>query len=121
MCYHLLLWELCLYTLFTTSTGESPIHLKKPPLFKICVMSQRGILYERLESLDRSHQGHLSTITKLCNALDESVKDFGNVKVRTQQTQLNTALEQYCACCEKYDDLLDTSCEKYQSVLRVTD
>ncbi|XP_068712758.1 uncharacterized protein [Montipora foliosa] len=81
-------------------------------------MSQRGILYERLESLDRSRRGHLSTITKVCNALDESVKDFGNVvKVRTQQIQLNTAWEQYCACCDKYDDLLDTSCEKYQSVL----
>ena len=74
-------------------------------------MSQRGILYERLESLDRSRRGHLSTITKVCNALEESVK------VRTQQIQLNTAWEQYCACCDKYDDLLDTSCEKYQSVL----
>ena len=92
--------------------------LEEPPSFKICVMSQRGILYERLESLDRSRRGHLSTITKVCNALDESVKDFGNVvKVRTQQIQLNTAWEQYCACCDKYDDLLDTSCEKYQSVL----
>ena len=81
-------------------------------------MSQRGILYERLESLDRSRRGHLSTITKVCNALDESVKDFGNVvKVRTQQIQLNAAWEQYCACCDKYDNLLDTSCEKYQSVL----
>ena len=39
---------------------------------------------------------------------------FGNVvKVRTQLTQLNTALEPYC---DKYD-LLDTSCEQYQSVL----
>jgi len=81
-------------------------------------MSQRGILYERLESLDRSRRGHLSNITKVCNALDESVQDFGNVvKVQTQQTQLNTAWEQYCACCDKYDDLLDNSCEKYQSVL----
>ena len=36
-------------------------------------MSQRGILYERLESLDRSRRGHLSTITKVCNALDERI------------------------------------------------
>ena len=79
-------------------------------------MSQSGILYERLESLDRSLRGCLSTISKVCNALDETVKDFGNVvKVRTQQKQLNTAWEQYCACCDKYNDLLDTSCEKYQS------
>jgi len=81
-------------------------------------MSQRGIHYERSESLDRSRRGHLSNITKVCNALDESVKDFGNVvKVRTQQTQFNTAWEQYCACCDKYYDLLDNFCEKYQSVL----
>ena len=79
MCYRLLLWNLCLFTLITTSTGESPIHQRKPPSFKICVMSQRRILYERLESLDRSRRGHLSTITKVCNVLDESVKDFGNV------------------------------------------
>ena len=114
MTYRLFLWDLCL---FTNLTGESPIHQKKPPLFKIClVMSQSGILYERLESLDRSLRGCLSTISKVCNALDETVKDFGNVvKVRTQQKQLNTAWEQYCACCDKYNDLLDTSCEKYQS------
>ena len=69
-------------------------------------------LCQRLESLDRSRRGHLSNITKVCNALDESVKDFGNVvKVRTRQTQLNTA---FCVCCDNYDDLLDTSCEKYQ-------
>ena len=82
-------------------------------------MPQRGILYERLESLNRSRRGHLSTITKVCNALDESVKDFEHVvKVRTQQKQLNTAWGQYCACCDKTDDvLLDTSCEKYQSIL----
>ena len=81
-------------------------------------MSQSGILYERLEWLERSRRGHLSTITKVCNALDETVKDFGNVvKVRTEQKQLNAAWEQYCACCDKYNDLLDTSCEKYQSVL----
>ena len=54
----------------------------------------------------------------MCNSLDESLKDFGNVvKVRTQQTQLNTAWEQYCAYSDKYDDLLDTSREKYQNVL----
>ena len=83
MTYRLLLWDLCLFTLFTISTAESPIHRKKPPSFKICVMSQSGILYERLKSLDRSRRGHLSNITKVCNALDESVKDFGNVvKVR---------------------------------------
>ena len=101
--------------LFTNSTGESPIHRKKPPSFKICVMSQRGILYERLDLLDRSCRGHLSNITKVCYVLDESVKDFGNVvKVRAQQKQLNTVWEQYCACCHKYNDLLDTSCEKYE-------
>jgi len=118
MSYRLLLWKLCLFALFTASTGESPIHQRKPPSFKICVVSQRGILYERLESLDRSRRGHLSNITKVCNALDESVEDFGNaVKVRTHQTQPNTAWKQYCTCCDKYDDLLDNSCEKYQSVL----
>ena len=68
--------------------------------------------------MERSHRGHLSTITKACNALDETVKDFGNVvKVRTEQKQLNATWEQYCASCDKYNDLLDTSCEKYQSVL----
>ena len=119
MCYRLLLWNLCLFTLLTNLTGQSPIHRKKPLPFKIFrVMSQSGIFYERLESLERSRRGHLSTITKVCNALDETVKDFGNVvKVRTEQKQLNTAWEQYCACCDKYNDLLDTSCEKYQSVL----
>ena len=42
-------------------------------------------------------------------------KRHANLKSRiyTQLTQLNTALEQYC---DKYE-LLDTSCEKYQSVL----
>ena len=70
------------------------------------VMSQSGILYERLDSLERSRRGHLSTITKVCNALDETVKDFGNVvKVRTEQKQLNTAWEQYCACCDKFNKL----------------
>ena len=105
--------------LLANLTGESPIHRKKPLSFTMCrVMSQSGILYERLESLERSRRGHLSTITKVCNALNETVKDFGNVvKVRTEQKQLNTAWEQYCACCDKYNDLLDTSCEKYQSVL----
>lgn len=81
-------------------------------------MSQAGILYERFESLERSRRGYLSSITRVCNTLDESLKDFCNVvKVRTEQKQLNTALEQYCACCDKYANLLDTSCEKYQSVL----
>ena len=81
-------------------------------------MSQSGILYERLESLERSRRGHLASITRVCNKLDESLKDFSNVvKVRTLQTQLNTAWEQYCACCDKYANLLDTACEKYQSVL----
>ena len=85
MSYRLLLWNLCLFTLFTSLTGQSPIHRRKPLPFKICsVMSQSGILYERLESLERSRRGHLSTITKVCNALDETVNDFGNVvKVRT--------------------------------------
>ena len=105
--------------LFTNLTGQSPIHRRKPLPFNICrVMSQSGNLYKRLESLERSHCGHLSTITKACNVLDETVKDFGNVvKVRTEQKQLNATWEQYCACCDKYNDLLDTSCEKYQSVL----
>ena len=50
--------------------------------------------------------------------LDESLKDFSNiVKVRIQQTQLNSALEQYCACCDKYANLVDTACENYKSVL----
>ena len=81
-------------------------------------MTQRGILLERLGELDRSRRGHLSNITKLCNQLDESLKDFSQVvKVRTQQTNLNSAWDQYCACCDKYSDLLDTSCEKYQGVL----
>ena len=81
-------------------------------------MTQVGILLERLEALERSRIGHLSTITKWCNQLDESLKDFSNiVKVRTQQTNLNAAWEQYCACCDKFADLLDTSCEKHQDVL----
>ncbi|KAJ7391260.1 hypothetical protein OS493_019391 [Desmophyllum pertusum] len=80
--------------------------------------TQQGILNERLESLDRSRRGHLSSITRLCNELDESLKDFSNVvKVRTKQTQLNTSWEQYCDCCDKYADLLDTACEKYKRVL----
>ena len=81
-------------------------------------MSQSGVLYERLESLERSRRGHLASITKECNELDESLKDFSNVvKVRTLQTQLNTAWEQYCVCCDKCANLLDSACEKYQSVL----
>ncbi|XP_074612863.1 uncharacterized protein LOC141870281 [Acropora palmata] len=81
-------------------------------------MSQSGILYERLELLQRSRGGHLASITRVCNERDESLKDFSNVvRVRTLQTQVNTAWEQYCACCDKYDNLLDTACEKYQSVL----
>ena len=59
MSYLLLLWNLCLFTLFTSLTGQSPIHRRKPLPFKICrVMSQSGILYERLESLERSRRGH---------------------------------------------------------------
>ena len=55
-------------------------------------MSESGILYERLELLERSRRGHLASITRVCNELDESLKDFSNVvKVRTLQTQLNTA------------------------------
>lgn len=81
-------------------------------------MSQHGILYERLESLDRSRRGHLPSITRVCNALDEDLKDFSNVvMVRTQQTQLNTAWEQYSSCCDKYANLLDSTCEKYQGVM----
>ena len=80
-------------------------------------MTQQGILYERLEALDRSRRGHLSVISRVCSELDECLKDFSNlVKVRSRQIQLNAAWEQYCACCDKYADLLDTSCEKYQRV-----
>ena len=81
-------------------------------------MTQRGILLERLEVLDRSRRGYLSNITKLCHQLDENLGDFSNVvKIRTVQTSLNSAWEQYCVCVEKYGDLLDTSCERYQRVL----
>ena len=81
-------------------------------------MTQEGILYERLEKLERSRRGHLSTITRLCNEIDENLNDFSNVvKVRAEQFQLNKAWEQYCVCCDKYADLLDDSCEKYQRVL----
>ena len=46
-------------------------------------MSQKGILNERLERLHRSRSGHSSTITRLCDELDESLKDFSNVvKIR---------------------------------------
>ena len=80
-------------------------------------MTQEGILYERLEKLERSRKGYLSTITRLCNEIDENLNDFSNVvKVRTEQSQLNKAWEQYCVCCDKYADLLDDSCEKYQRV-----
>ena len=56
-------------------------------------MSQSGILYERLESLESSRRGHLAFITRVCNELDESLKDFSNVvKVRTRHTRgSNTA------------------------------
>ena len=68
-------------------------------------MTEEGILCEALESLERSRRGYLSNITKVCNELDESLKDFSNVvKVRTQQTRLNAAWEQYCICCDKYAD-----------------
>ena len=81
-------------------------------------MTQRGILLERLEVLDRSRGRYLSNITKLCHQLDKNLGDFSNVvKIRTLQTSLNSAREQYCAGVEKYADLLDTSCEKYQRVL----
>lgn len=43
------------------------------------MMTQRGILLERLEVLDRSRRGYLSNITKLCHQLDENHGDFGNV------------------------------------------
>ena len=80
-------------------------------------MTQRGIVLERLEVLDRSRRGYLSNITKLCHQLDENLGDFSNVvKIRTVQTSLNSAWEQYCVCVEKYGDLLDTSCERYQRV-----
>ena len=39
------------------------------------------------------------------------------MKVRAEQSQLNKAWEQYCVCRDKYADLLDDSCEKYQRVL----
>ena len=42
-------------------------------------MSQKGILNGSLERLDRSRRGHSSTITRLCNELHESLKDFSNV------------------------------------------
>ena len=81
-------------------------------------MTQRGILLKRLEVLDRSRRGYLSNITKLCHQLDENLGDFNNVvKIRTVQTSLNSAWEQYYVCVEKYGDLLDTSCERYQRVL----
>jgi len=55
-------------------------------------MSQSGILYERLELLQRSRGGHLASITRVCNERDESLKDFSNVvRVQTLQTQVNTA------------------------------
>lgn len=77
-------------------------------------MSQRRILYGRLESLERSRKGHLLSVTKACNALDKSLEDFGNViKVRIQQTQVNNAFLSML----RYDDLLDASCKKYWSVL----
>ena len=43
------------------------------------MMTQRGILLEHLEVLDRSRRGYLSNITKLCHQLDENLGDFGNV------------------------------------------
>ena len=62
-----------------------------------------------------SKWGYLSNITKLCHQLDENLGEFGHVvKIRTS---LNSSREQYCVCVEKYGDLLDTSCERYQRVL----
>ena len=53
-------------------------------------MTEEGILYKTFESLESSRRGYLSNITRLCNELDESLKDFSNVvKVKTQQTRLN--------------------------------
>ena len=83
-------------------------HQQIPPC-SIRVMMQQGILYKRLEVLDRSHRGYLLLIMRLCNELDESLQDFSNVlKIQTQQNQLDSAWEQYCACCDKYADLIDT-------------
>ena len=39
------------------------------------------------------------------------------VKVRSLQIQLNTAWEQYCVRCDKYNNFVDIACEKYQSIL----
>ena len=39
------------------------------------------------------------------------------MKVRAEQSQLNKPWEQYCACCDKYANLLDDLCEKYRRVL----
>lgn len=45
----------------------------------LCGLTEQGKLYERLEALDRSPGGHLSTITRLCNELDEDMNDFCNI------------------------------------------
>ena len=42
---------------------------------------------------------------------------INDVKVRSLQTQLNTAWEQYCVRCDKYNNFVDIACEKYQSIL----
>ena len=102
-----------IYVVESFESDELPIYQRKPPPCKIYTKSQR-----ELESLARSHTGHLSNITKLCNQLDKGLEDFSNfLKVRNQQTSLNVMWEQYRACCDKYADLLDTRCNTYQRVL----
>lgn len=81
-----------IYVVYDLNLRIVDFNHRKPLSFKICVMSQRRILYGRLESLERSRKGHLLFVTKACNALDKSLEDFGNViKVRIQQTQVNNA------------------------------
>lgn len=81
-----------IYVVYDLNLRIVDFNHRKPLSFKICVMSQRRILYGRLESLERSRKGHLLSVTKASNALDKSLEDFGNViKVRIQQTQVNNA------------------------------
>ena len=80
-------------------------------------MTQEGILYERLEKLERSCRGHLSTITRLRNEIDENLNDFSNVvKVRAEQSQLNEAWKQYCVCCDKYQRVLSDRAIQYSRI-----